>query len=102
MSRLVCWAEILEPGNQRRMIASGQEARALLALVAAGSRGVTALECSSWAFRLAAYCHALRKRYALSIRTERERHPGGWHGRHVLDSCVEILGTDGGDECRAT
>ena len=27
----------------------------------------------------------------LTIRTEREEHPGGWHGRHVLETPVRIL-----------
>jgi hypothetical protein len=40
---------------------------------------------------LAAYCHLLRTRYGLAIRTEREEHPGGWHGRHVLETPVRIV-----------
>ena len=68
----------------------GQEARALLALVEAGEAGCTAQELSSWALRLAAYAHELRRR-GLEIVTRREPHPGGWHGRHVLLTPVEIV-----------
>lgn len=68
----------------------GQTAKALIALVNGGDRGVTALEVATWAYRFAAYCHDLRTRYALAIRTEREEHPGGWHGRHVLETPVTI------------
>ena len=70
----------------------GQTGRSLRALVAAGDQGVTALEVSSWALRFAAYCHDLRHKHGLQIDTLREGHDGGWHGRHVLRSTVEILG----------
>jgi hypothetical protein len=33
----------------------------------------------------------LRRDFGLSIRTDREEHPGGWHGRHVLETPVRIL-----------
>jgi hypothetical protein len=79
-------------GDARRpFTVRGQTARALHALVAAGPRGVTALDVSgTWAYRFAAYCHKLRTRYGLAIRTDRESHPGGWHGRHVLETPVVI------------
>jgi hypothetical protein len=70
---------------------SGQVAKALVALVDAGGRGVTSLDCDTWAFRLAAYCHTLRRNHGLAIRTDRESHTGGWHGRHVLETAVVIL-----------
>jgi len=70
---------------------SGQIAKALLALVAAGGNGVTALEVASWAFRFAAYVHELRHAYGLAIEMEREPHEGGWHGRYVLRSPVSIV-----------
>jgi hypothetical protein len=72
----------------------GQTAKALAALIAAGPRGVTAQEVAGWAFRFAAYCHVLRRKRGLSIETLREKHEGGWHGRHVLLSAVTII--DGG------
>lgn len=74
-----------------RLRVSGQTARALLALVAAGPRGVTALEVSSWALRFAAYTFELRHLYRLNIETIREDHAGGWHGRHVLRTQVRIV-----------
>lgn len=77
--------------GERRLIVRGQTAKALIALVNGGGHGVTALEAASWAYRLAAYCYELRTRYGLTIRTEREEHPGGWHGRHVLETPLQIL-----------
>lgn len=71
-------------------ITTGQVAKALSALVAAGTRGVTALEVNSWAYRLGAYVHSLRHDCGLSIETVREPHEGGWHGRYVLRSPVTL------------
>ena len=70
---------------------TGQNAKALLALVKAGAKGVTALEVAAWAFRFSAYCHVLRHRHGLTISTEWEAHEGGKHGRYVLLSSVTIL-----------
>lgn len=70
--------------------ATGQVAKALSALVAAGARGVTALEVNSWAYRLGAYVHSLRHDCGLAIETVREPHDGGWHGRYVLRSPVTL------------
>lgn len=72
----------------------GQTARAILALSRAGSDGVTALELSSWAFRLAHYVMELR-RHGLDIETVREPHPGGWHGRYVLHTPIELVFYEG-------
>ncbi|MAZ02510.1 MAG: hypothetical protein CMN56_05170 [Sneathiella sp.] len=69
----------------------GQTAKCLLALVEAGEKGTTALETSSWALRFSAYCFDLRHNHGLSIRTDREPHDAGWHGRHVLETPVEII-----------
>lgn len=71
--------------------ASGQTARTLLALCEAGARGVTALDVSSWAFRMSAYVHTLRKQ-GLAIATTWEPHPGGRHARYVLQSHVTLTG----------
>ena len=71
----------------------GQEARSLAALVAAGSAGITALEVSTWALRLAHYCYKLKK-LGLTIDCEREPHGGiapGKHGRYRLKTAVEII-----------
>jgi hypothetical protein len=73
---------------------SGQTARALLALVNAAGRGVTALEVSTWALRLAAYVHCLR-RLGIAVTMLREPHPGGWHGRYVLASPVTVQRVNG-------
>lgn len=88
--RLYVEAIALAPEGDRLFVVRGQTAKALIALVNSGDRGVTALETATWAYRLAAYCHDLRTRYGLAIRTEREEHPGGWHGRHVLETSVTL------------
>lgn len=72
----------------------GQTARALMALKRAGARGITAQEMSSWALRLAHYIMELR-RHGLDIETIHEAHPGGWHGRYVLHTPVEIAFAEG-------
>lgn len=72
----------------------GQTAKALLALEKAKSKGVTALEVNSWAYRFSAYCFDLRHKHGLVIETLREDHEGGWHGRHVLRSLITILPND--------
>ncbi len=89
-ARLYVEAIALAPGGDRLFVVRGQTAKALIALVNGGDRGVTALEVATWAYRFAAYCFDLRNRYGLLIRTEREEHPGGWHGRHVLETPVTI------------
>ena len=65
--------------------------RTLLALVLAGESGITALEMGSWAFRLSAYVHRLKKDYGLDIKTEKESHLNGWHARYILQTPVDIL-----------
>ena len=69
---------------------TGQVAKTLLALVAAGTKGITALEVTTWAYRLGAYVHTLRRVYGLAIDMVREPHDGGWHGRYVLRSAVSV------------
>ena len=76
----------------RIAIRARQPRRALSALINAGSQGVTALELSSWAYRLGAYVHTLRHDYGLAIETLREPHDGGWHGRYVLHTPCQIIG----------
>ena len=76
----------------RIAISARQPRRALSALINAGSKGVTALELSSWAYRLGAYVHTLRHDYGLAIETLREPHDGGWHGRYVLHTPCQIIG----------
>lgn len=79
---------IVEIDGQRISV-GGQELRTLLALVAAGDHGITALEVSTWAYRLAAYCHALR-RLGVPISMSREPHEGGWHGRYRLEGKIKL------------
>lgn len=74
-----------------RFVVTGQDAKALCALVTAEARGVTALEVNSWAYRLGAYVWKLRHRHGLAIETRRELHEGGWHARYVLVSPVTLL-----------
>lgn len=90
MAKPIVHAQVRLPDGWRAIRVRGQEARALLALVKAGSRGCTALEVSTWALRFAAYTHNLIHKQGLCIVTEREMHPGGWHGRHTLLDLVEI------------
>jgi hypothetical protein len=69
-----------------------QPQRALAALIRTGSVGVTALELSSWAYRLGAYVQTLRHDHGLAIETLREPHDGGWHGRYVLHTPCQMIG----------
>ncbi|MEN3973797.1 hypothetical protein [Emcibacter sp. SYSU 3D8] len=49
------------------------------------------MEVATWAYRLGAYVHTLRREYGLAIDMVHEPHDGGWHGRYVLRSPVSIL-----------
>ena len=70
----------------------GKPARVLKALVEQKEEGVTALELSNtWALRMSGYISDLRHKYSLHITTNKEDHSGGWHGRYVLITPVEIL-----------
>jgi hypothetical protein len=77
-------------GPDGPFVVRGQMAKTLRALVAAGDRGATAQEVSSWAFRLGGYVYFLRHVHGLVIELQREPHEGGWHGRYVLRSNVTI------------
>lgn len=76
--------------NQVPIHVSGKAARTLLALVVAGTDGVTAQGCGPWAYRLAAYVHVLRRKHGLEIRMDRIQAGRSWHGRYVLMSPVAI------------
>jgi hypothetical protein len=85
-------ATVLDPAGQRIVELRGQTARALLTLVLNGARGATALDVSNtWAYRFGAYVFDLRRDHYLTISTEREAHPGGWHARYRLLSPVRVL-----------
>lgn len=77
-------------GDETPRFTINRVAQALLWLVHKGKAGVTALEVSSWALRLADYVHSLRHDYGLYIETQRELHDGGWHARYVLHTELEI------------
>lgn len=84
----------INPGKRNEntgVITAKTVAKTLCCLVDAGADGVTALEISSWAFRLGAYIHILREDYGLDIEMVREDHEGGWHGRYILHTPVTIL-----------
>jgi hypothetical protein len=70
---------------------NGKVAKSLTTLIVSGNSGITALEVSSWAFRLAAYIHILRTKCDIDIITIRESHDGGIHGRYILKDKVDII-----------
>jgi Winged helix domain len=78
----------------RQITLKGQTARTLRALIASGTNGVTALELSSWALRLSAYVHSLKRQHLLDIEMVREPHATGWHGRYFLNTAVVVLETE--------
>lgn len=94
-ARISVTARVISVDGERAFTVTGQTARALLALVKAGPKGCTAMEVSSWAYRFAAYAFVLIHDHGLAIVTEREDHPGGWHGRHILLDRVEIMAVAG-------
>ena len=75
----------------REFVLNGRDCQALIALVEAKQKGVTALGISSWALRLSAYIFNLRKECGLDIITNTEPHDGGHHGRYTLQDDVKIL-----------
>jgi len=85
-------------GSHRDLVLVGQYARTLRALIAAGAKGITALDVSStWALRLGHYVWVLRHRDSLSITTTWEKHDGaagpGRHARYILQATARIVGT---------
>lgn len=78
-------------GEPRQYFCKGRVAQSLICLVQAGDSGITSLEVSCWALRLAAYVHTLRHDYGLNIHTQREPHEGGMHARYILETPVEIV-----------
>src|SRR4051812_16433880 len=78
-------------GERRVFIVTRRPAQTLWYLVECKEAGVTALQMSSWALRLAAYIHILRSKYGLDIQTISEPHDGGQHARYVMHTPVEII-----------
>lgn len=72
-------------------IVKGRQAQSICWLHLKQDKGVTSQEMSSWALRLGAYIHILRHKHNLNIRTDKEPHEGGSHGRYVLLSKVDIV-----------
>jgi hypothetical protein len=93
--RIKITARILPDGQP--FTATGQEARTLLLLVQKGRAGVQAYDFRGGPpFRLPAYCWSLIRKHGLAIETVRVPHDGGWHGRFVLHTPVEII-SDGSE-----
>ena len=87
--RLTITARILPDGAM--FTATGQEARTLLLLHRKGKDGVVAYDFTGGPpFRLPAYVWALKRKHGLHIETKHDLHDGGWHGRFVLHTAVEI------------
>jgi len=90
MRRETLQARIQDGETWRPITVSGRQVcRTLRALIEAGAEGITALELSSWAVRLAHYVFLLRH-HGLNIVTEHEPHDGGFHGRYRLVSRVTL------------
>lgn len=78
-------------GVKELIFVKNRVAQTLLWLVHSNERGVTALEVSNWALRLADYVHSLRRKHDIAIKTVMEPHDGGKHARYVLQEPVELL-----------
>lgn len=81
-------------GKPKLLKTKGKRAKTLLALAKCGAVGITALELSNtWALRLSEYISGLRHKMGLDIEMIKEPHDneGGWHGRYILITPVEIL-----------
>ena len=88
--RLKVTARMLPDGQQ--FTCTGQEAKTLVLLKQKGAAGVEAYDFRGGPpFRLPAYCHSLIKHKGLHIETQRVNHDGGWHGRFVLHTTIEII-----------
>jgi hypothetical protein len=87
--RITIQARILPDGEI--FTATGQEARTLFLLHAKGPDGVVAYDFAGGPpFRLPAYVWSLKRKHSLDIQTKHDLHDGGWHGRFVLHTKVEI------------
>jgi hypothetical protein len=90
MAKIVITARVLPHGVP--FTCKGQEAKTLLLLTEKSTAGVVAYDFTGGPpFRLPAYTWALMRNHGLNIETLREQHEGGWHGRFVLHTPVEIV-----------
>ena len=87
---------VAEPGGSKTIALTGRFSQTLDALIAAGDRGITALDIAHWAVRLSHYIYILRKKHGLTIEMLEEEHGGefpGRHGRYTLKTpCQPNLG----------
>ncbi len=83
-------------GDDPAITVTGREAQTILALVEAGTKGITSLETfkAGWAVRLGAYIFDLRG-FGVPIETTREPHDGGNHARYRLAGPVTLLHVEG-------
>ena len=94
MAKLTITAKALPDGLP--VTIKGRIAWALLELVRAGQRGCTPID--NPGPRWSAYVFNLRTEFGLSIETIHENHDGpfaGTHARYVLQTAIEILGSNG-------
>ena len=88
--RIKILARILPDGPL--FASSGQEACTMLLLHKKETKGVVAFDFTGGPpFRFPAYVWSLKRKHGLAIETKHDLHDGGWHGRFVLHSIVEIL-----------
>jgi hypothetical protein len=90
MKRVKVTARILPDGQPFSV--TGQEARTLLLLQQKATKGVVAYDFSGGPpFRLPAYVWSLKRKHGLIIETKHELHNGGWHGKFVMHTPIEII-----------
>jgi hypothetical protein len=90
MKRLKVTARILPDGQT--FTATGQEGRTLVLLHQKAMTGVVAYDFTGGPpFRLPAYVWSLKRKHGLVIETKHVPHDGGWHGRFVLHTPIEII-----------
>ena len=90
----------LRDGSRRVLECSGRIAQTLECLVAAGSKGITALEMATWAIRLSHYVWVLRHRHGVSIGTQFETHGGAYPGKHPRYTPLDQVCIEAGDSRR--
>ena len=94
--RLLVTFAVTENSRDIEYQVQGKTAQTLVALIEAKGEGGTGQE-GSLTFPPATHVLELQ-RCGLSIRTEQEEHPHGWHDRYVLETPVRILRTESKEE----
>ncbi len=91
--RIKVTARILPNGQP--FTAKGQEGRTLLLLHEKAKIGVVAYDFQGGPpFRLPAYVWSLKRKHGLDIETKHVLHVGGWHGKFVMHTPIEIIATE--------